>query len=124
MVTKALIARSRTADASMSVAKFHREAVVALAAAEPDEIVLKDLAKQAQQLSDMVGWADGIIDKDGRVSEAFTQLQAQARLQHEATGDENIAILHDAVGDLLAAIFRHDEDLAPSSNDSDDSIEI
>lgn len=123
MVTKALIARSRTADASMSVAKFHREAVAALAA-EPDEIVLKDLAKQAQQLSDMVGWADGIIDKDGRVSEAFTQLQAQARLQHEATGDENIAIFHDAVGDLLAAIFRHDGDLAPSSNDSDDSIEI
>ncbi len=97
--------------------------MVALAA-EPDEAVLTDLAKHAQQLADMVGWADGIIDKHGRVSEAFIQLQAQARSQHEATGDENVAILHDALGDLLAAIFRHDEDLMPSSNDDNASIEM
>ena len=97
---------------------------VAALAAEPDEAILIDLAKHAQQLSDMVGWADGIIDKDGRVSEAFIQLQAQARSQHEATGDENVAILHDALGGLLAAIFQHDEDLMPSSNNDDDSVEM
>jgi hypothetical protein len=89
-------------------------------AAEPNEIVLIDLAKQAQQLSDMVGWADGIIDKDGRVSDALTWLQAQARSKHEATGDRNIAILHDAIDGLLVAIFRHDEDLRPSTDDDDD----
>ncbi len=107
----------------MTVTEFHQAAVAALAAA-PDEVILKDLAKQAQQLADMVGWADGIINKDGRVSEAFIQLQAQARSQHEATGDENVAILHDALSDLLAAVFRHDEDVTPSSNDDDDSDEM
>jgi hypothetical protein len=107
----------------MTITEFHRMAVAALAA-EPDKVILKDLAKQAQQLSDMVGWADGVIDRDGRVSEAFLQLQAQARLQHEATSDENVAILHDSLGDLLAAIFRHDEDLTPSSNAGDDGVDI
>ncbi len=85
-------------------------------------MILKDLAKHAQQLADMVGWANGVIDKEGRVSEAFIQLQAQARSQHEATGDENVATLHDALGGLLAAIFQHDEDLMPSSNDDSDEI--
>ena len=122
MATKALTARP-TEVMTTTVTEFHRMAVAALAA-EPDELILKDLAKQAQQLADMVGWADGIIDKDGRVSEAFIQLQAQARLQHETTGDQNVAILHDALGDLLAAIFRHDEDLIPSSYEDDDSAEL
>ena len=97
---------------------------VAALATSPDEAILKDLAKQAQLLSDMVGWADGIIDKEGRVSEAFFQLQAQARTQHEATGDQSVAIFHDALGDLLAAIYRHDEDLTPSSNDNDESVDM
>ncbi len=100
----------------MTISEYHRQVMEALAA-EPDEVVLIELAKQAQQLSDMVGWADGIIDKDGRVSEAFTQLQAQARSKHEATGDKNIAILHDAMDGLLVAIFRQDEDFRPSADD-------
>jgi len=103
----------------MTISEYHRLVVEALAA-EPDEIILIELAKQAQQLSDMVGWADGVIDKDRRVSDAFTQLQAQARSKHEATGDKNIAILHDALDALLVAIFRHDEDLRPSTGDDDD----
>ena len=100
----------------MTISEYHRLVVEALAA-EPNEGVLIELAKQAQQLSDMVGWADGVIDKDGRVSEAFTRLQAQARSKHEATGDKNIAILHDAMDGLLVAIYRHDEDLRPSTDD-------
>ena len=103
----------------MTISEYHRLVVEALAA-EPDEVVLIELAKQAQQLSDMVGWADGVIDKEGRVSDAFTRLQAQARAKHEATGDNNIAILHDAMDGLLVAIFRHDEDLTPSTGDDDD----
>jgi len=107
----------------MNISKLHSDARAALAG-EPDPAILMDLVKQAQQLSDMVGWADGIIDRDGRVSEAFIQLQAQARKQHETTGDENVAIFHDALGDLLAAIFRHDEDVMPSAKDADDSVDI
>lgn len=103
----------------MTISEYHRLVVEALAA-EPDEVVLIDLAKQAQQLSDMVGWADGVIDKDGRVSKAFTRLQAQARSIHEATGDKNIAILHDAMDGLLVAIFRHDEDFCLSPDDNND----
>lgn len=107
----------------MNISEYHR-AVVAALATEPDELVMKDLSKQAQHLADMVGWADGIIDKDGRVSEAFIQLQAQARSQYDTTGNENVAILHDALGGLLAIIFQHDEDLRPSSNKDDDSVEM
>jgi len=110
-------------EATMTVTEFHRAAVAALAA-EPDEFVLKDLAKQAQQLADMVGWANDVIDKDGSVSEAFLKLQAQARSQYEATSDPNIATLHDALGDLIAAVYRHDDDLTPSSADDDGSVEI
>ena len=107
----------------MTVTEFHRAAVAALAA-EPDESILIGLCKQAQELSDMVGWADGIIDKEGRVSEAFIQLQAQARTQHEATGDQHVAIFHDALSGLLSAIYTHDEDLTPSSNGGDDGVDI
>ncbi len=105
----------------MTVTEFHQAATAALAVA-PNEDVLIGLAKQAQELGDMVGWAEGIIDQDGRVSEAFFQLQEKAKSQHENTGDKNVAILHDAIGDLLAAIYRHDEDVTPSSNDDDDSV--
>ena len=48
---------------------------MAALAVEPDKEVFEDLAEQAQQLSDMVGWADDIIDKDERVSDAFWDLQ-------------------------------------------------
>lgn len=104
----------------MTITEFH-QAVMAALAVDPDEEVLQGLAGQAQQLGDMVGWADDIIDKDSRVSDAFHDLQARARAQHEATKDGNVAILHDAIGELMAAILRHDEDLRPSSDYDDDS---
>ena len=103
----------------MTISEYHRRVMEALNA-EPDEVVMIELAKQAQQLSDMVGWADGVIDKNGRVSQAFTRLQAQARSIHEATGDQNIAILHDAMDGLLVAIFRHDENFGLSPDDDYD----
>ncbi len=90
-------------------------------AAEPDEESLIELAKEAQQLADMVSWAGGIIDKKGRVSEALFWLQKQAVKKHKATDDQNVAILHDAIGELIAAVYRHDEDLEPSSESDDDS---
>ncbi len=94
---------------------------MAALAAEPDEEILQDLAGEAQQLADMVGWADDVIDKGDQVSDAFWDLQARAKTQYEASKDENVAILHDAIGDLMTAIIRHDEDLTPSTDADDDS---
>lgn len=104
----------------MTITEFHQAVLEALAA-KPDEEALQGLAGQAQQLGDMVGWADDIIDKEGRVSDAFHDLQARARSRHEATNDANVAILHDAIGELMVAILRHDEDLKPSTDSDDDS---
>ena len=107
----------------MTITEFHAKAAAAIAA-EPNQDLLIELAKEAQELADMVSWAEGVIDKEGRVSEAFSWLQKQAVKQHEATGDKNVAILHDAVSDLLAAIYRHDEDFDPSSNAGDNAVDI
>jgi hypothetical protein len=117
------IFRSRATEATMTITEFHRLAMAALAA-EPNETVLIDLAKEAQQLSDMVGWADGIIDQEGRVTEALDRLRAQARAQHEASSDKSVAILHDALGNLLAAIYQHDEDLTSSSDADDGGVNL
>ncbi len=104
----------------MTIVEFHQAAMEALAG-EPDSAILINLVKQAQELADMVGWADSVIDKDDKVSDAFTVLKDRARVQHEKTGNQNIAILHDAVSDLLSAIYKHDDDLAPSKFENDDS---
>ena len=104
----------------MTITEFHQAAMAALAA-EPNEEILQGLAGDAQGLADMVGWADDIIDKGDRVSDAFLDLQARAKTQFEASKDENVAILHDAIGDLITAIIRHDEDLRPSTDTDDDS---
>jgi hypothetical protein len=106
----------------MTIVEFHRAAMDALAG-DLDNIVLMDLIKQAHELSDMVGWADSIIDKEGKVSEAFTVLKDRARAKHESTGNKNAAILHDTVSDLLSAIYRHDNDLTPSTfADNSDTV--
>lgn len=107
----------------MTVTEFHRAALAALAT-ETDEVTLKELAKQAHQLADMVGWASGIIDKKGVVSDAFLKLQAKARSHYETNSDQNVALLHDAIGDILAAVLRHDEDLTPSSIDEQCSADM
>ena len=104
----------------MTITEFH-QAVMAALAAEPDQEVLQGLSDEAQQLADMVSWADDIIDKDDRVSDALTGLHARAKTYYEACKHEDVAILHDAIGDLIVAIIRHDEDLNPSSDGDDDS---
>ena len=106
----------------MTVVEFHRLTMDALAA-DINEQDIKDLIKHAHELADMVGWADSIIDKDGKVSEAFDHLKTLARSKHETTGSKNVAILHDAISDLLSIIYRHDDDLTPSTfDDNDDTV--
>jgi len=94
---------------------------MAALAAESDEEILQNLAGEARQLADMVGWADDIIDKNDRVSDAFMDLQARAKTRYEASKSEDVAVLHDAIGDLMIAITRHDDDLRPSTDTDDDS---
>ena len=104
----------------MTITEFH-QAVMAALAVEPDKQVLEDLAGEAQQLSDMVGWADDIIDKDERVSDAFWDLQKRAKAYYDACKYEEVAVLHDRIGDLMVCIIKHDEDLVPSTDVDDDS---
>jgi hypothetical protein len=105
----------------MTIVEFHQAAMEALSG-DPNNIVLKDLTKQAHELADMVGWADSIIDKEYKVSDAFTVLKDRARVKYESTSNKHVAILHDAVNDLLSEIYRHDNDLTPSTfDDNDDS---
>ena len=104
----------------MTITEFH-QAVIAALSVEPETEVLQDLADEARHIADQVGWADGIIDKDDRVSDALTGLQARAKTYYEACKHEDVAVLHDAIGDLIVAIIRHDEDLNPSSDGDDDS---
>ena len=104
----------------MNITEFH-QAVMAALAVEPDKEVFEDLAGEALQLADMVGWADDIIDKDERVSDAFWDLQKRAKAYYEACKREEVAVLHDRIGDLMVAVIRHDDDLSPSTNIDDDS---
>ncbi|MBE8190372.1 MAG: hypothetical protein HAW58_05900 [Candidatus Thioglobus sp.] len=106
----------------MTITNFHQRAMQALSAA-PDNTVLTNLIKQAHELTDMTGWADSIIDKEYKVSDAFAALKDKAKAQYESTDNKNIAILHDAINDLLSAIYKHDTDLTPSTfADNDDTV--
>ena len=94
---------------------------MAALATEPDTEVLQGLSGEARAIADMVGWADDIIDKDDRVTDAFTDLQTRTKKYYEACKNEDVAILHDAIGDLMIAIVKHDIDLDPSTDSDDDS---
>ena len=104
----------------MTISEFH-QAVMAALAVEPNKDILQDLSGEAQALSDMTGWADDIIDKDDRVFDALTDLQSRAKRYFEACKHEDVAVLHDAIGNLIVAIIRHDEDLTPSTDGDEDS---
>jgi hypothetical protein len=106
----------------MTISEFHQTAMEALVG-DPDNIVLMDLIKQAHELADMVGWADSVIDQEGKISDAFTVLKDRARAKHESTSNKNVATLHDTINDLLSAIYRHDDDLTPSTfADNSDTV--
>ena len=104
----------------MTITEFH-QAVVAALSVEPETEILQDLAGEAQHLADQVGWADGIINKDDRVSDALTALQTRAKTYYQACKHEDVAILHDAIGDIMVAVVKHDTDLTPSTDGDDDS---
>jgi hypothetical protein len=82
-----------------------------------DAAAIDRLTTEASRYAGTVGWAEGVIDKDGRI--AVESLREMARSRFEKTRDSDIATLHDALADLLLAIRTHDEDLDPSHDNVD-----
>jgi len=77
------------------------------------------LTTESDRYAKTVGWAEGVIDKDGRILEAFDKLRTKAYRRFEQTQDRNIAALHDALTRFILAVSLHDEDLAPSPDNDD-----
>ncbi|MFZ0256306.1 MAG: hypothetical protein WAN46_11795 [Gammaproteobacteria bacterium] len=107
----------------MNVARLHRDAVAALSG-EPGKGEWRRLANMAWHFADMVGWATGVIDRDGQLQRAFGELTVVARRRFQANHDPDVAALHDAIADLIDAIARHDRELMPSGNDDDDIVDM
>ena len=79
------------------------------------------LARETENLADMVGWADGPIDPGGQWLAA---LQDNLQRRHAQGGDTVLIVLHDALTNLGRAIARHDDDLDARNVDGDDGGEL
>lgn len=78
------------------------------------------LAREAENLADMVGWADGPIDPGGQWLERLAMLQDDLQRRHAQSGNTVLIVLHDALTRLGRAIARHDDDLDARNADGDD----
>lgn len=107
----------------MNITTLHAEARAALSG-EPDKYELRRLANMAGYIAEMVGWAPGVIDQDGRVKRAFGELMAVARQRFQAEQSPDVATLHDALADLIDAIARHDRDLTPTGHEDEDTVDL
>lgn len=96
----------------MNLSELHASISKALAQV-PGSAPLHGLAVEAERMADMTGWATGPIDPQGKIAAAFELLKLQIRMRFEETQSPEVAVLHDAIGDLLAAIAAHDDDLNP-----------
>lgn len=85
----------------------------------PDPKALPALTQSASDLADMVGWAPGPIDREGRVTDHLFAVLDRLRERHAAQADTGIATLHDALASLGDAIARHDRDLTARDPDDD-----
>lgn len=101
----------------MTLNELHRDMREALQGAV-DAAAIDRLTTEAARYASTVGWAQGVIDKDGRIAQAFDSLREIAKARYEQTSAADVATLHDALADLVLAIRSHDEDLDPLS-DSD-----
>lgn len=80
----------------------------------------EELAREAQRLADMVGWATGPIDPGGQLLERLAALQDDLIARHAKLGEEHVLMLHNAFTELGRAISRHDEQLDPDSAGEDE----
>jgi hypothetical protein len=82
------------------------------------------LAREAEAMADMVGWATGPIDASGQLLDRLAALQEDLKLRYTLTNETALAMLHDALTDLGRAIARHDCDLdAKSAGEDEDEGE-
>jgi hypothetical protein len=105
--------------AAMTAAELHREVGSALDG-PVDGARLSRLAVETRRLADMVGWAPGAIDPDGHVVGRFEGLRATAMVGYKRSGEQPLALIHDALADLITAIVRHDRDLDAGDENGDD----
>ncbi len=87
-----------------------------------DPATIDQLTTEASRFASTVGWAEGVIDKDGRIAEAFEKLREKALEHFQQTRDTNSASLHDALADLILAIRTHDDDIDPSPDNEGHDI--
>jgi hypothetical protein len=87
-----------------------------------DAATIDQLTLETARYASTVGWAEGVIDKDGRIVEAFDKLRLTALTRFEQTRDPNLASLHDALAKLVLAVSTHDEDIDPSPDNDDHDI--
>lgn len=102
----------------MTLNELHRDMRAALQGSV-DATAIDRLTTEAARYASTVGWADGVIDKDGRIAQAFDSLREMAQTRFEQTRNTDIASLHDALADLILAIRTHDEDIDPSPDNDD-----
>ncbi len=105
----------------MTLNELHRDMRAALQNSV-DAAEIDRLTSETARYASTVGWALGVIDKDGRIVRAFDSLREMAKARFEQTRDTDIATLHDALADLIVEIRTHDEDMDPlSDNDRHDN---
>jgi hypothetical protein len=69
------------------------------------------LAREIEAMADMVGWAHGPIDAEGRLLDRLAALQDELQQRHTQTQETALVLLHDMLTDLGRAIALHDNDL-------------
>ena len=84
-----------------------------------DAATIDLLSTEAARYTSTVGWSDGVIDKDGRIVQAFEKLREVAEIRCQQDRNADIATLHDAMAALILAISSHDEDIDPSPDNDD-----
>ncbi len=89
----------------------------------PEPATLPVLTQAAADLADMVGWAPGPIDAEGRLVDRLLTLLGRLREHHTAQAGDGVAALHDALAMLGDAIVRHDQDFAAGDSD-EETIEL
>jgi len=80
----------------------------------------EELGREVYRFADMVGWATGPIDPKGLLLKRLAALQTNLELRYAQTREAAVAALHDSLTDLGRAIARHDDDLDPENEGSDE----
>lgn len=78
------------------------------------------LAREAENLADMVGWANGPIDPQGDWLSRLAALQDDLQIRHAQSGDAALVALNESLSRLGQAIARHDTDLEGDDDRTDD----